>query len=184
MRKIILVSWYLIFLFSFKSYCQESDQAKVDTSSFTYFMSLAQSQIDKQLSNWKLKDLEGNEYELSDYAGDLILLEFWGTGCGACVKAARDVCFIDSVYKPKGLEVIGIESDGRSNLEQIKNFKQDYNFNYLTLIGGKEISEKYRVRAYPTFFLIDKSGKIIYAHIGFFYGNKKDELITIIERNL
>jgi peroxiredoxin len=184
MRKIILIIWSLIFLFSLKSFCQESNQAKVDTTSYAYSMSLAQNLIDKQAPNWKLRDTEEKEYVLSDYDGKLILLEFWGAGCGACAIAAKDVCFIDSSYNSKGLAVIGIEGDGRSNLKKIKKFKHDYNFNYLTLIGNKEISRKYGVKAFPTFFLIDKSGKIIYTHLGYFYGNKKDELIALIEKNL
>ena len=184
MRNIILVILSLNFLFSFKSFSQETDQSQVDTTSYLYYMSLVQQQVDKQASEWKLKDIDGKEFALSDYSGKLILLEFWGTGCGACVKAAKDVCLIDSLYKTKGLAVIGIEGDGRSNLDEIKKFKQDYGFNYLTLVGGKETSRKYGVRAYPTFFLIDKSGKIIYSHLGFFYGNKKDELLELIERNI
>lgn len=184
MRKVILVIWSFIILFSFKSFSQKTESHEVDTTSYTYYMSLVQSQIDKQASDWKLKDTEGKEYQFTDYYGKFILLEFWGTGCGACAKAAKDVCYIDSLYKNKGLEVIGIEGDGRSNLDQIKKFKQDYNLNYLTLIGGKDISKKYGVRAYPTFFLIDKSGKIIYAHLDFFYGNKKEELIALIEKHL
>ncbi|QKG79880.1 TlpA family protein disulfide reductase [Tenuifilum thalassicum] len=184
MRNIILAILYLNFLFPINAFSQETVQAKVDTLSYTYYMSLVQEQVGKKASDWKLKDTDGKEIALSDYSGKLILLEFWGVGCGACIIAAKDVCLIDSLYKTKGLAVIGIEGEGRNSLDKIKKFKQDYGFNYLTLVGGKETARKYGVRAFPTFFLIDKSGKIIYSHLGYFYGNKKDELLELIEKNI
>lgn len=183
MRNVILIVWILLFLFSLNSVCQEPENSRTDTISFSYYLSIANKQLNKQAPDWVLNDLNGKLYKLSDFYGKLTLIEFWGTGCGACVRTANDVSIIDSVYKSKGLVVIGIESS-TSSIEKIKIFKQKYNFNYLTLVGGKEISQQYGVRGFPTFFLIDKTGKVIYTHLGYFPSNTKQKMIDSIEEHL
>lgn len=181
MKKIILIALGLNFLNLLCAHCQ--DTSKVHRMTISDYDSLATSQIGKQAEAWSLADVNGEMYHSSEYSGKLLLIEFWGAGCPACVMAAKDVCQIDSLYKSKGLAVVGIEGDDRSSPDQIKNFKKRYKMNYLSLINGKEICKKFGAGAFPTFFLIDKKGKIIYAHVGYFYGESKNELISLIEKN-
>lgn len=180
MVRILLIVWSIIFLFSFKLFSQQSDKDIAYSSNETFYLDL----IEKQSPKWKLSDLDGNFHSINDYLGNLVLIEIWGTNCGVCIKAAKEVNLIDSTYNLKGLKVIGIEGDGRANLTQIKKFKNDFNLNYFTLIGEKEISRQYGVIGYPTFFLIDKCGKIIYSSIGRLKGDNFDNLIKLIEDNL
>jgi peroxiredoxin len=180
MIRILLIIYCLIYLFSFKTFSQESDTNVRYTSNYTFYLDL----VGKPSPKWKLKDLDGKVYESDDYVGNLVLLEIWGTNCSVCIKTAEDVCYIDSLFNPDGLKVIGIEGDGRSTTEQIKKFKHDFNLNYFTLVGNKEISRQYGVIGYPTFFLIDKKGKIIHTSIGRIVGEKKSNLIKLIQMHL
>jgi len=180
MVRIILTLWIFIFLFSFKLFSQQSDKDVIYSNNETFYLDL----LDKQSPKWILNNLYGDYYTLDDFLGNLVLIEIWGTNCGVCIKTAKEVCFIDSLYKSKGLKVIGIEGDGRCNLAQIKKFKNDFNLNYFTLLGGKEISNKYGVIGFPTFFLIDKNGRIIYTSMGRLKGDNYTNLIEKIENNL
>ncbi len=38
---------------------------------------------------------------------------------------------------------------------------------YPVLLNGKSVAEKYGVSGFPAFFIIDKTGKIIYAQAGY-----------------
>jgi peroxiredoxin len=181
MKKNVLIVLGASFLIVLGAHGQ--DTTKVHTKTLADYESLAASQIGKQVEAWSLADVNGKMYNSSEYSGKLLLIEFWGAGCPACIMAAKDVSQIDSLYKSIGLAVIGIEGDGRSNLDQIKDFKKRFNMNYLCLINGKEVSTKLGVGAYPTFFLLDKKGKIVYSHVGYFYGDTKNELINLIEKN-
>ena len=148
-----------------------------DTTSIGYYLGLLENQIGEMAPDWELADIDGNKYHLSEYKGKFVLLEFWAVGCGACIKSVKAINRLDSLYKDKGLIVIGIESAQKANEVQTIKFINDYDFKYLTLFEGKVVAENYKVRAFPSVFLINKMGKIVYANIGSIYFDKSGNLI-------
>lgn len=148
-----------------------------DTTSIGYYLGLLENQIGEMAPDWELADIDGNKYHLSDYKGKFVLLEFWAVGCGACIKSVKAINRLDSLYKNKGLKVIGIESAQKANEGQTIKFINDYDFKYLTLFEGKVVAENYEVKAFPSVFLINKMGKIVYANIGSIYFDKSGDLI-------
>lgn len=68
-------------------------------------------------------------------------------------------------FKGKSFKIISINSyDSR---EDVKWFCNKHQTNYSVLLNGKPVAEKYGVSAFPTFFIIDKTGKIIYSNMGY-----------------
>jgi thiol-disulfide isomerase/thioredoxin len=126
--------------------------------------------------NWKLPMVQGDSIQLSEIKEKLVLLEFWFPHCKGCVLATPEINKIQEKYKTKGLMVLGIEITEKPESVLI-DYIQEQKIEYPTLYNGKETAKKYGVYAAPTFFLIDKKGKVIYTSVGL----DKKQLIKEIE---
>ena len=129
--------------------------------------------------DWKLPMVQGDSIQLSKIGKNLILLEFWFPHCKGCVQAVPDLNEIREKYNTRGLLMFGIEFTKKSEKVLIEYIgKQKIEFP--TLFMGKGVSKEYGVYAAPTFFLIDKKGKIVYTSVGL----NKEQLIKEIDDNI
>jgi len=115
--------------------------------------------------DWRLPMAQGDSIQLSEIKEELVLLEFWFPHCKGCVLATPEINKIQEKYKNKGLMVLGIEITEKPESDLIE-YIQEQKIEYPTLYNGKETAKKYGVYAAPSFFLIDKKGKIIYTSVG------------------
>ncbi len=136
-------------------------------------------------------DFEANFFQeqkvvhLKDISGKLILLDFWYMSCFACNMAIPMLNELHEKYSKQGLSVIGVNCFDKleEKKELLKKFIHNQKINYPVLLANKEVVEKYKVKAYPTIFLIDRNGKIIYTEVGYQESNK-DTIEKIIKANL
>ena len=126
--------------------------------------------------DFMLADLDGNAMSFSAYAGQVVLLTFWGTWCGPCRQEIPDFIKLYDEFSNKGLEIVGIAIQS-GNSDNIKKFSEYYNINYpvLTDINGNESYKAFSdygtisgvgTRAVPTTFLIDRQGYIVKTYRG------------------
>lgn len=77
-------------------------------------------------------------------------------------------------YKDQGFEIIAV--DGKRDTERATKFIEENGLSYTLLENGEGDDEivggLYKVRAYPTSFLIDRQGKVMYFHLGFEAGDE------------
>lgn len=119
--------------------------------------------IGKTFPDFKVKDTEGKELSLSQYKGKVVLVDFWATWCGPCMKEMPHVIKAYKKYHPKGFEIIGISFDrSKERLDKVVKEKKMTWRQYFDGQGWKnELGKKYRISSIPTTFLIDKEGKIL-----------------------
>ncbi len=110
-------------------------------------------------------DLEGNPIRLSQYKGKVVVLNFWGTWCKPCHKETPDLVAIQQQFESKGLIVIGAAMD-QGNQDGIKAFAKKYFVNYPIISATSALNHDYGVIVAPTTFIIDKTGKLVYRHVG------------------
>lgn len=107
--------------------------------------------------NW-----EGEAPTLESLQGRVVLLEFWGTWCGPCVRAMPGIQKLHDRYRERGLTVLAISYEPPATMQP---FLQK---NAFTMPVGsdpdKQTIAAYGIRSWPTTFVIDKEGKV--AHIG------------------
>ena len=131
--------------------------------------------------DFNLADLDGNILNFSAFKGQVVMLTFWGTWCGPCIKEIPDFIELYDKYNNEGLEIVGIAIQSGS-LENIKQFSEQYKINYpiLTDINGNESYKAFSdygtisgvgMRAVPTTFLIDRDGYIVKTYRGARPGN-------------
>ncbi len=110
---------------------------------------------------------------LSDLKGKkAALVQFWRFGCPHCAQAAPRVVKLYHQFKAQGLVVVGVhtpssavspsqgvaeELDSRQVEKKIREWKIDFP---VALDNDADLWTKYGAQVYPTFFLIDKKGKI------------------------
>ena len=130
-----------------------------------------------QAPDFKLRNLDGEYMTLASFKGKYVLLDFWGTWCGWCIKGIPDMKEYYAKYKDR-IEFVGI--DCRDTEEKWKEGVAKHELPWTNLYNGdgQEIVIAYGVQGYPTKIIIDPEGKIVEAFLGedpALY-NKLDEL--------
>ena len=132
--------------------------------------------------DWKLKVYNENKMlQLNDLKGSVILLDFWIKNCGPCILSVPHLNRLKDKFKGKNFKIVSINS--YDSKEDVKWFYDKHKLTYTVLMNGKDVAGKYGVSGFPTFFIVDKAGKIIYAHAG--YGTSvQSEIEAIIKNSL
>lgn len=110
--------------------------------------------------NFSVKDQFGKTISLSDMRGKIVLLDFWGVWCGPCHKKLPHTQKIFDQFKNKGLAVIGVHSAFRT--EKTADFIAENNYTFPTGIDTGRIAKDYGVTGWPTYYLIDKEGRLVW----------------------
>ncbi len=109
------------------------------------------------------KDSSSKNISLSDIKDKVILLEFWGSWCEPCREENPTLIKIYNDHKNKGFEILGVAAE-TNKAQWIKGIETDRLpwVNVTDLQGSdNKAAMIYSVSAYPTNFLIDKTGTII-----------------------
>lgn len=118
-----------------------------------------------EMPDVELTDPKGNPTRLSALKGKVLLLNFTMNGCPHCVEAIETLNQLIAKYKGKDFEVVGINPfDDQAS---ISKFNQKLGISHGTYTTSKAKTEKYNLEGYPTFYLIDKNGKIVQGFLGF-----------------
>lgn len=111
--------------------------------------------------------LDGKSLKLSDFRGDLIVLNFWVESCGYCRMQMADLNRLHTEHKDRGVVVLGVNLDGYS-IPRLQTFSEKKKLLYPVAAGDRyEAIGKYSVRGYPTTFIIDRKGDTTHRYIGY-----------------
>ncbi|WP_298753979.1 TlpA disulfide reductase family protein [uncultured Psychroserpens sp.] len=117
--------------------------------------------IGEKFPVWYLKDASSNLRLSSEFKGKIVVIDFWGTWCPPCKKAMPDIQKLHDKYKNKDVVIIGVSVNDKPNAAE-KYFKSK-GYTYLHLPYGEELAEQIKVKVYPTLYILNKKGNIIYA---------------------
>ena len=77
------------------------------------------------LDDFVFEDAEGNEVRMSDYAGKVVVLDYWATSCGYCIKEMPDIARIDAEYEDVVIISVSIGDSARSLQKYIDDEADD-----------------------------------------------------------
>ena len=110
-----------------------------------------------------LKDLFGAEQKLSSYRGRLVLVNFWATWCGPCVKEMPELAALQNEYAAYGLQVVGATADTAETIKEVRAFIKTAKLNFPVWMGAttQDMARFGLGPALPGTVLIGRDGKIV-----------------------
>ncbi|MBD3236615.1 MAG: redoxin domain-containing protein [Candidatus Eisenbacteria bacterium] len=115
----------------------------------------------------RLVDLAGDEIELRQMQGQVVLLAFWATWCRPCIMEIPHLVHLVETYADAGFEVLGVSVD-RGGMRAVKPFVDRHpEINYPIIPNGVPAAQTLGgIRSIPTSFLLDRQGRVLRAFVG------------------
>lgn len=122
-------------------------------------------------------DIEGNEVSVSDYLGKVVVLDFWASWCGPCMKAMPHLQKVATTYKEQGVVVLG--SSTRDKRSAFEKWIRTNGAKYPDIVWAHDPADRgperasralYGVTGIPTQFIIGRDGNIVAVNIGYLPG--------------
>jgi peroxiredoxin len=130
----------------------------------------------------KFSTLAGDSFSTSELRGKVVLVNFWATYCGPCIKEMPKVVDAHRKFSARGYETIAV-AVRRDDPERVAQFAAKHALPFKVAIDSSgEVGREFgNVRITPTVFLIDKNGKVLRRYVG-----KPDwtEFHRLVEREL
>jgi peroxiredoxin len=141
--------------------------------------SLASSYLTGQSApDFALKSNSGENLRLSEYRGDVVMINFWATWCGPCRQEMPLLEELYLRYQRVGFSVLGINIDDDSGKAMKMATELGVSFPVL-FDTRKEVSKLYEVDAMPVTVLVDREGTVRYVHHGYKPGYEEKYLDQI-----
>ena len=129
--------------------------------------SLASSGLEgRPAPDFALKSSTGENLRLSEYRGDVVMINFWATWCGPCRQEMPLLDELYTRYERVGFNLLGvnIDDDSRRAMQMI----EELGVNFPVLFDArKEVSKLYEVEAMPVTVLVDREGNVRHVHHGY-----------------
>ncbi len=132
---------------------------------------------------FSLKDIEKLQQDavtLSGFEGKVVLLNVFTTTCEICRAEFPNLIAVSDQYSDReDIQVVGIAIDPM--VEPVQSLVTGVGINYAVLMGELETLVRWKVKAFPTTFLINKEGEIYKQYLGY---QPKSVFLTDIEEIL
>jgi len=107
-------------------------------------------------------DLYENNLDLSVYKGNKIVINYWATWCGPCIKEMPSIKRAEEILEDYGYTFLLISDETISKISKFKNDRNlDFNF-----VKSIESYESLGIYSMPTSFIFDENGKKIETIVG------------------
>jgi cytochrome c biogenesis protein CcmG/thiol:disulfide interchange protein DsbE len=120
----------------------------------------------KMAPDFALLDASGKTVKLSDYRGQVVLLNFWATWCAPCKAEIPWFVEFERTYHDSNFTVLGVSFDD-DGWKAVRPYLEAKSVNYPVMIGDDSVSSAFGgIASLPTTLLIDKAGRIARTHVG------------------
>ena len=119
--------------------------------------------VGQQVPELSMQDIHGHPFDLADYRGRVVLLDFWATWCGPCLRELPRIRELASRYPSDRFAVVGISLD--EDIDELKQFVEAENIPWPQLCDGKRgegsLAKLFNVRFLPYEYVLGADGKIL-----------------------
>lgn len=128
----------------------------------------AQLRRGQKFPQMKLVDINGREVQLGGKQDKVYLVDFWATWCAPCRESIPFLQELHEKYSEKGLVIVGVALDSGSE-QEVRAFIENFKVTYRIVVprNQQEVMQRYRVKAFPTMYIVDKKGVVRYAEEGY-----------------
>ena len=113
--------------------------------------------------DFSLVSMDGEELSCDTLAGKVVVLDFWATWCGPCVKELPHLRELYAEYADDGLEIVGLSFDrSRNRLTKFLGANDvPWPQVFLTEAQQRQVGENTGVTSIPRLFVLDRDGKLV-----------------------
>ena len=109
-----------------------------------------------------LVDLNQNKVNLTTFEGKKIVINYWATWCGPCIKEMPELKRAEEILQNYNYTFLLISDETISKISAFKNEKK-FDFNFLKSVNSNEINGIYSL---PTTYIFDENGKKVETFVG------------------
>jgi peroxiredoxin len=146
-------------------------------------MPVSAKPISGKAPEFTLKSRGGQNLRLSDYRGQVLLINFWASWCGPC---RQEMPLLENLYKrynKLGFTIMGVNVDTDST--KANNYLRDISVTFpIVYDTTNAVSKSFNVNAMPTTVIVDRNGNMRFLHQGYQPGYENDykkEVVQLIK---
>jgi peroxiredoxin len=122
--------------------------------------------IGEKAPDFTLRSSLGKNLRLSEYRGQVVMINFWATWCGPCRQELPQLNRLYVQYQRAGFVLLGLNID--DNPKSAQQLVDQLSLGFPVLFDPKkQVSSRYDVDAMPSTLLIDRGGVVRYLHRGY-----------------
>ncbi|MGJ3238516.1 MAG: cytochrome c biogenesis protein CcdA [Anaerolineae bacterium] len=116
--------------------------------------------------NFEFVTLDGEASSLQALRGDVVLINFWGTWCGPCIREMPDLQEVYDQYADKGFIILGLATGGDTEADVIE-FRNNFDLTFPLIVDeGDTVNDQYGIVNRPSTIILDQNGVIVFRHFG------------------
>jgi cytochrome c biogenesis protein CcmG, thiol:disulfide interchange protein DsbE len=121
--------------------------------------------VGREAPDFTLPDLDGREIALSDFRGEVVLINFWATWCPPCRVEMPDMEAVYREHGQDGFEILGV--DQREPKDMVEEFVTERGFSWIFLLDEDfDVSREYSATSIPRSILVDRDGTVVHIWTG------------------
>lgn len=138
---------------------QQASSGKINSSNRSF------QHQEQTAPDFTLTSLSSETVHLSDYTGQVVLINFWATWCPPCRAEMPTINAFYEAHKEAGFVVLAVNS--QEEAATVERFIQTNGFSFPVLLDLQaSVTDRYQVRGLPTTFIIDRDGFIQHVQSG------------------
>lgn len=127
-------------------------------------MEIRKAELMRQPLDLNFQAVDGQRVDLQAFRGKVVLVDFWATWCGPCMREVPNVVETYKNLHDRGFEIIGISLD--KDVDHMRSVTESMGMTWCQYCDGQgwqnKISSAYGINSIPTTWLLDKRGYIRY----------------------
>lgn len=159
-------------------FCSENCKKQFDADPVAYLP----PELPRPAPDFTVAALDGRPLSLQDFAGKVVLLDFWATWCKPCLETMPGLQQLYDAHHDQGLVILGVSIDeDEDRRKKVRKFIEKLGVSYPIALDTQNIPawHTFKVKAIPAMFLIDRAGRIVQQWSGVI---EHDEVETAVAR--
>ncbi|MHC4141080.1 MAG: TlpA family protein disulfide reductase [Planctomycetota bacterium] len=131
---------------------------------------------------FQAEDTHGTVVSMGTLEGKVVVLDFWATWCAPCREASPHVQKLyERLADNDDVVMLAIHFDGEGDPA---GYMAEHKYTFPVVPDGTDVVEAYGIKRIPTFIVIDRSGTIVFKHVGFTAPSDLNAVFHAVNRSL